>query len=432
MAVRFLSQVQVLAGPDQPLHHRDVLLEDGVLIGFDQAAADESQRRGLVPLAAHDWLLAPALVDPHSTLEEPFSGQAETLASLVASAAAAGYGTVALLPRAASWRDRPERLQLQAPDPFTLPLWGAFSRGGRGQELAPHGDLAAAGAIGLAEDGSLPPLALLERGLRLSEAGALPVLLAPRDPDLTLGGFVRESVEALRAGWPLDPVLSETLPLQILLQLARSLPDAPLRLANLSTAAGVELLRSSGLPLQASVCWWHLVADSGCLDPLAEGWRLEPSLGSPEDRHALIEALADGVLTAVAVHHLPLDAEERLLPLDQRRPGLAGHRQVLPALWQELVVKRGWSPALLWERLCWGPTRLLGLAADTLEPGSRRWLLFDPAACWQVSGDAYASRGANQPFEGESLTGQVLATGLLPELWRGPLDRWPDGVEPLA
>jgi dihydroorotase len=379
---------------------------------------------GLEAQPAEDWLLAPALVDPHSVLEEPFGGRAETLESLCRSAAAAGYGTVALLPRARSWRDRPERLQLGPSDPdgLELRLWGSFSVGGRGEELAPHADQLAAGAIGLAEDGALPPLALLERGLRLGEADDRPVLLAPRDPALGLGGFVREGVETLRAGWPPDPVLSETLPLESLLALGRSLPRACLRLANLSTAAGVARLRTAVPRPQASVCWWHLVADSGRLDPLEEGWRLVPSLGAPPDRQALLEALGEGVITAVAVQHEPLDAEERLLPLDQRRPGLAGHRLVLPLLWQELVAGRGWSPAGLWQALCWGPARFLGLPEPRLEPGCRRWILFDPQREWRPEDDepAWVSLAANQPWAGRALRGRVLATGLCPGLWRGP------------
>ncbi len=417
---RLLRGVQVLMGPDQALCNADVLLEEGRIGAIGTDADRRGAELGLEPLPAGGWLLAPPLVDPHSVLEEPAEGRAESLASLVRSASAAGYGSVALLPRARSWRDRPERLQLPCEPPFDLRLWGSFSLDGAGQELAPHGDQLAAGAIGLADDDSLPPLALLERGLRLGEMGDRPVLLAARDPSLGLGGFVREGVEALRAGWPLDPPLSETLPLQSLLHLAEALPQAPLRLANVSTAAGVALLRLRERPLPSTACWWHLVADSGCLDPTQEGWRLVPSLGGPADRQALIDALADGILTAVAVHHVPLDAEERLLPLDQRRPGIAGHRFVLPCLWQELVAGRGWTPPALWQALCWGPARLLGLPEERLELGSRRWILFDPGQGWQPGDDAYSSKAANQPFEDGMLRGQVLATGLLPELWRAP------------
>ena len=419
-----LHQVQLLEAEGAPLRHGDVLIQAGRLTAIGGDAAAQATACGAQVLNAQGWLLAPPLVDPHSELEDPATGSAESLASLERSALAAGYGTVALLPRALSWRDRPERLQGLAPlGRLQLLLWGSFSHGASGADLAAHGDQLAAGAIGLAEADQIPPLALLERGLTLGECGRAPVLLAPRDPSLSQGGFVREGVEALRAGWPTDPSISETLPLQNLLAMARRHPQRRLQLMNLSTAEGVGLMRE--LPAEqrpeATVCWWHLLADSGSLDPIAEGWRLVPPLGTPADRLALQQALADGVITAVAVHHQALDAEEQLLPLDQRKPGVAGHRFVLPCLWQELVVKRGWSAAQLWHVLCFAPARLLGMAPPSLSLGSDQWVVFDPGCPWQPNQDAWGPQAANQPAAVASLTGQVLASGLIPQLRRWPV-----------
>ncbi len=419
-----LHQVQLLEAEGAELRHCDVLIQAGRLTAIGGDAAAQATACGAQVLDAQAWLLAPPLVDPHSELEDPANGSAESLASLERSVLAAGYGTVALLPRASSWRDRPERLQGLAPlGRLQLLLWGSFSHGASGADLAPHGDQLAAGAIGLAEADQIPPLALLERGLSLGECGEAPVLLAPRDASLSQGGFVREGVEALRAGWPTDPSISETLPLQNLLAMARRHPQRRLQLMNLSTAEGARLLRE--LPAEqrpeATVCWWHLLADSGSLDPIAEGWRVVPPLGTPADRLALQQALADGVLTAVAVHHQALDAEEQLLPLDQRKPGVAGHRFVLPCLWQELVVQRGWSAEQLWRALCFAPARLLGLTPPSLGLGSDQWVVFDPNRQWQPSKDSWGPLAANQPAASGTLTGQVLASGLIPELRRWPV-----------
>ena len=134
-----------------------------------------------------------------SVIEDPDLGRAETLDSLRRAAAAGGYGQVALLPWAIDWRDRSERLRLRWSGPMELHLWGSFSVAGADQALAPHADQIDAGAVGLAGAEQLPPLDLLERGLRLQEMGRRPVLLAPRDAALTQQGFVRERVEALRA-----------------------------------------------------------------------------------------------------------------------------------------------------------------------------------------------------------------------------------------
>ena len=419
-----LHQVQLLEAEGAELRRCDVLIQAGRLTAIGGDAAAQATACGAQVLDAQAWLLAPPLVDPHSELEDPATGSAESLESLERSALAAGYGTVALLPRASSWRDRPERLQGLAPlGRLQLLLWGSFSHGASGADLAPHGDQLAAGAIGLAEADQMPPLALLERGLSLGECGEAPVLLAPRDASLSQGGFVREGVEALRAGWPTDPSISETLPLQNLLAMARRHPQRRLQLMNLSTAEGARLLRE--LPAEqrpeATVCWWHLLADSGSLDPIAEGWRVVPPLGTPADRLALQQALADGALTAVAVHHQALDAEEQLLPLDQRKPGVAGHRFVLPCLWQELVVQRGWSAEQLWRALCFAPARLLGLTPPSLSLGSDQWVVFDPSRQWQPSKDSWGPQAANQPAATGTLTGQVLASGLIPELRRWPV-----------
>jgi dihydroorotase len=301
-----LRQVNVLEGPGQPPVQRDVWLEGGRLGWWSEDPSlppRESPPERVVE--ASGWWLAPPLVDPHSVLEDPLLGRSETLASLARAAATGGYGTVALLPWAKPWRDRPERLQLAWPSPLRLGLWGSFSVEGADDDLALQAEQLAAGALGLAGSNQLPPLALLERGLRLGEMGRHPVLVAPRDASLTREGFVRERVEALRAGWPTDPPLSETLPLQTVLNLRALHPNGALRLMNISTAESVSLLRSHPNPPLASVSWWHLLADSGRLHPADEGWRVVPSLGGPEDRTALVKALREGLLTAVAVHIRP-------------------------------------------------------------------------------------------------------------------------------
>jgi len=416
-----LRQVNLLEGPHSPERRADVLLEGQSLRAIlaspvagesptpDTAAGHPSP----VQLEASHLWLGPALVDPHSVLEDPWLGRAETLSSLAHAARSGGYGTVALLPWARPWRDRPENLMLTWPEPLRLLLWGSFSQGGEDGELAAHADQLAAGACGLAGSATLPPLALLERGLRLGETGRHPVLVAPRDRSLTQQGFVRERVEALRGGWPVDPVISELLPLQSLLALADALPEASLRLMNLSTAEGVERLRQRRGQPQASVGWWHLLADSGSLDPAAEGWRMVPSLGGPADREALIAGLADGTLSAVAVQHEALDAEERLLPLDQRRPGLAGHGLVLPLLWQALVAEGTWSARQLWRVLCWGPCGFLGLPPSRLEAGSSDWILFDPGAPGGFGPGQDPSLAANRPEPPQgAFRGQVVASGL--------------------
>ncbi len=413
---KLLDPVKILYDSKHSVVQDAALIIDNHLIAFGNEARKQGKAKGIANESAENQLLAPCLVDPHSVLEAPINSKNENLQSLKIAAANAGYGQLALLPRSNIWRDRPELLKgfSNPQTEVVIHLWGSFSKSGQRKELAPHADLLENGAIGLAEDDLMLPIDLLKKGLVLGEIGSFPLLVAPRDADIQGNGMVREGVEALRAGWPPDPRASETFPLTQLIELHRQHPKSNICLMNISTADGISILQASKNKPLATVCWWHLVADGSLLSPIDLGWRITPSIGTNEDRKSLIKGLLKGILTAVAVNSIPLDKEEILLPPDQRQPGLCGYQLVLPALWQELIVKEGWSIEELWKVLSFGPSRMINTQEESLEIGSRRWLLFDPQKTWEQSlNNKGISLGANQPWEGKELTGKIISCGLI-------------------
>jgi dihydroorotase len=183
----------------------------------------ELLKRGIAGQNRGHQLLAPCLVDPHSSLPSPFTGGGETLETLINAAGRSGYGQIALLPNGESERDSPERLKGFQPKDCDLKvhLWGSFSHRGEGERLSSHADLLEAGAIGLSAGEQIPSANLIDRALLLGEMAGAPVLIAPNNASLRGEGMIREGVEALRAGWPADPTISETLPMGQLLELQR-------------------------------------------------------------------------------------------------------------------------------------------------------------------------------------------------------------------
>ncbi len=410
-----MDPVRVLKGSNKKVSNDSVLINKGKLQAFGEEAREVGKKLGLIAQSCPEKLLAPCLVDPHSVLEEAIGGRSETLQSLRNAASLSGYGQIALLPRSPSWRDQPDRLIgfSNANSDVKIHLWGSFSLNGEGRELSPHADLLENGALGLSEDNWTPSLTILQKGLLLGEMGKNPILLAARNKSIQGNGIVREGVEVLRAGWSPDPIATETLPLGDLLQLQQQFPKRRIRIMNLSTAEGVEMLSSSPIDPMASVDWWHLIADNGSLTPTDLGWTVCPSLGNKKDQAALIKGLQEGDLTAVAVNAIPMDEEESQLPADQRMPGLAGHNVVLPSLWQKLVVNQGWSIESLWKVLSFGPSRMLCLKEESLETGSNRWLLFDPKKSWIPNrNDLCAPKASNQPLLGKEVLGKVISCGL--------------------
>ena len=86
-----LDPVRILPGIGQSVEQGAVLVEEGVLTAFDGDARQKAKALGLTPKEAPEQLLAPCLVDPHSVLETPFSGDHETIESLRRCAASVSY-----------------------------------------------------------------------------------------------------------------------------------------------------------------------------------------------------------------------------------------------------------------------------------------------------------------------------------------------------
>ena len=119
----------------------------------------------------------------------------------------------------------------------------------------------------------------------------------------------------------------------------------------------------------------------------------------------------------MAVHAIPLDAEDMLLPTDQRPPGLSGHHLVLSALWDALVRGEGWSIEELWRALSFGGSMLLDQPSEQLSVGSDRWILFDPDERWTATlSNREGPLARNLPWSSQAMQGRVIASGLNPSM----------------
>ena len=412
----FFEDIQILKGSRSTLQKEAVLIIDGVLKAFGKKALQDAELLRIKPQKAKNMLLAPCLVDPHSFLESPFSGKEENIYSLIKKATFAGYGQLGILPRSNLWRDQIESIiSLKTiTSEVLIHLWGSFSLGGKGITLSNHSNLLQNGAIGLADDDFTPPVELLKQGFLIGDMKKSPILIAPRDKSLQAGGMSRQSVATLRAGWPPDPIESEILPRTQLLELHSQYPEISLRLMNISTAEGVAKLKNSFSKPMATVLWWHLVNDNSKLSPFDIGWSVTPSLGSQKDRTSLIKGLEDNILTAISVHSTPTDDSETKKPANERKKGISGYNLVLPLLWNQLVQKSNWKVENLWEKISFGPSKLLNQVEEKLSLNSNRWLLFDPEKEWVQSNDEmHLTTATNQPIKDKKIYGKVIDCGLI-------------------
>jgi len=390
----------------------DVLLVEGRIAAI--APHIESFPEATQVTEAAGAILAPALVDLYCHSSEPGHEERGTLAELSAAAAAGGFSRIAVLPQTEPPLDTPAALaHLHQTWPTTGPrlyAWAALTQGAAGEQMAELGELAAANSIGFCDGRPLANWNLTRRLLEYAQPWGKPLALVAGDRHLGGQGVAREGPQAVQAGLPGVPVSAETAALAALLELVAQ-TGTPIHLMRLSTARSVELVaeaKARGLPVTASVTWLHLLRDTATLANYDPHLRLEPPLGNPSDRAALLEGVRQGTIDAIASDRAAYTYEEKMVAFADAPPGALGLPLVLPLLWNELVATGQCSALELWRALSSGPLRCLQQAPLHCAVGEpAELLLFDPQAIWRVDSASLHSPCSNTSWLGATLLGRV-------------------------
>lgn len=413
-----LRQVRLLDPVSETDRVTDVLVGNGVIEAIAPDSGAIAFDSDLEILECQGWVLGPGLVDLYSHCGEPGNESRETLVSLLQAGAAGGFTRLAILPdtdpaiddpAVVQWFQSKHRPAPRNPMP-TLHLWAALTRQAQGQQMSELWELAETGIVGFADGHPIRHSLLLQRILEYAQPLDKPIALWCCDTDLRGNGVVRLGQEAMRLGLPGVGAIAETAPLAALLELVEAL-GTPVHLMRVSTARSVELIaraKARGLPITASTPWMHLLLDITAVQTYDPQLRLEPPLGNPEDRAALVAAVRDGVIEAIAIDHTPYTYEEKTVPFAEAPPGAIGLELALPLLWQSLVVSGEWSALTLWRALSTNPALCLGQVPALVQPDQPTELtLFNPQHPWTVTPAEVRSRSANTPWLGQTLTGRV-------------------------
>ncbi len=162
----------------------------------------------------------------------------------------------------------------------------------------------------------------------------------------------------------------------------------------------------------AGAPWSGSATDAAPYDPST---RLDPPLRSPADALALLAAVADGTIDAIATDHSPARSVDKEVPFGEALPGASGCETALGLVLEAVAAGRLTLPRAM-RALTLGPWRILGGADDVdPEPGLREGadaslVVFDRTEPWSVTPGSLLSKGTNSPLLGRSLPGRVLLT----------------------
>ena len=392
-----------------------LLIRDGLIA---DCGAGLTTPEGAAVVDAAGACLAPGLIDLRANLGEPGAEHRETIASAAQAAAAGGITTICVLPDTDPALDDPALIsfitrQGEATGSVALLPYGAATSGCAGKELAEFGLLRAAGAIAFT-DGVRAIASARTMRLALSYARAFGAFIVqhPEEPSLASGGAATEGELATRLGLPGITPAAEAIMVARDIALAR-ITGGHVHFAHISTAAALDLIRAAkaeGLAVTCDTAPPYFDLNETAIGDYRSYAKLSPPLRTEADRQAVVVALADGTIDAIASDHQPRDADDKRLPFAQAEAGGAGLATLLGVTLAR--VHAGDVPMLTALGLLTArPATLLGLPQGRLAKGAPADLvLFHPDRGWKVEAGKLPGKAQNSPFDGRALEGRVLGT----------------------
>jgi dihydroorotase len=364
-------------------------------------------------------VLAPAFVDPHVHLRTPGREDEEDIASGTLAAAAGGYCAILAMPNTDPTVDSAavlgalvERARAEAEVP--VGFLAAISKGQEGAELTEMVELAEAGAAGFTDDGHpVRSAGLLRRALQYDAVAGRRIAVHCEEPALSQGGQMHEGPVSAELGFGGYPSVAESVMVGRDLALA-AYDRQPIHLLHLSAGESVEELRTAqaqGVEATAEVTPHHLSLTDEAVRSLDPNLKMNPPLRSEEDRQALIGAVRDGTIGAIATDHAPHARHEKEVPFEEAPFGVTGLETAFAALYTHLVQPGILSLQTLLERMSAGPARVYGLEPPRIAVGEpANLVLLDLAETWRVDERSFRSKSANSWLLGQTLCGRVKKT----------------------
>jgi dihydroorotase len=389
----------------------DLLIKDGVVVGPEEPVPAD------IPVIDADgcWVV-PGLIDIHVHLREPGEEYKEDILSGARSAASGGFTAVACMPNTRPVNDNATitamiRARAAEAAVRVYPV-GAISLGSEGQQLAEFGEMKAAGAVAVTDDGQpVRDSQLMRRALEYATDFDLPVISHSEEATLSTG-VMNEGAVATRLGLKGIPAAAESIMVYREIALAE-FTGSRVHIAHVSTAMSVDLIRAAkarGVRVTAETAPHYFILTDEAVVGYDTNTKMNPPLRSAADREAIRGALADGTLDTIATDHAPHSILEKELEFDRAANGIIGLETALP-LGMALIREKVLAPGRLIELMSVNPARILGVPGGSLSPGAPADItVIDPQRQFVYSADQVVSKSRNTPFLGWTLQGRAVLT----------------------
>ena len=277
----------------------DIFIKDGKIVEIKTEGLADGEHPELKKIDASGKIVIPGLIDMHVHLREPGYEHKETIKTGCRSAVVGGFTGVCCMPNTNPVNDCKavtEYILTKAREAGTARVYpvAAISKGSQGEDLCEYGELKAAGAVALSDDGNpVMNSQLMRRALEQAKEWQLPVISHCEDLDLAADGVMNEGAVATGMGLAGIPNASESI--MVLRDIALSeLTGASVHIAHVSTLESVRAIREAktrDVAVTAETAPHYFTLTDASVKGYNTNMKMNPPLRSSQDRDAAVRDL---------------------------------------------------------------------------------------------------------------------------------------------
>ena len=391
-----------------------LLIENGMIAGVGDLPAP----KGATIIDCGGKCLAPGIVDLGVKIGEPGERHRESFRSAGLEAAAGGVTTIIARPDTNPAIDNPETLEFvtrRAAEacPVRIRHMAALTKGREGREMTEIGFLLDAGAIAFTDcDHVVTDTKVLSRALTYAKSLNALVMGHPQEPILSAGAATTSGKFASLRGLPGVSPMAERIGFDREMGMVE-MTGAKYHFDQITTARALpplERAKANGFDVTAGTSIHHLTLNEFDVGDYRTFFKVKPPLRPEDDRIAVVEAVASGLIDIISSMHTPQDEESKRLPFEDAASGAVALETFLPAAMRLYHAGQLTLPQLF-RAMALNPARRLGLPQGRLATGAPADLvLFDPDAPFVLDRFKLNSKSKNTPFDGQRMEGKVLGT----------------------
>ncbi len=393
----------------------DILVDKGNIAEVSENIDRETDE---VIDAAGKYVL-PGLVDMHCHLREPGYEYKEDIESGTKAAAKGGFTAVACMPNTNPIADNDSVVKYivdkaaKVASARVYPI-GSITKESDGHQLAEMGFMKEAGAVAVSDDGRpVESSDVMRKAMEYSSDFELLVISHCEDMKLAEGGTMNEGFLSTSYGLKGIPTIAEEIQVSRDVLLSEY-TGVPVHIAHISTGGSASIMsdaRKRGVRVSCETCAHYFSLTEEAVEGFDTNAKVNPPLRGENDRLAIIEAIMDGTIDAIATDHAPHHRDEKNVEFQYAANGISGFETAFSAAYTALVEPGYIKMNKLVELMSINPSRLLKKYTGGIKVGNVADItIADTKIESKVISDNFASKGKNSPFNGKTLRGRITLT----------------------